>query len=421
MSDEFKKTLKQVEATKIMASYKHSMLYGGSRSGKTFNIVRGIIIRACKLQSRHISLRSTFSSARTSLWMDTIPKVLKLCFPHLVVKPNNSNYYLEFPNGSEYWIGGLKDNKEVEKILGNEYSTIHFNECSQLNYHSVQVALTRLAQKNHLKKRAFYDQNPPRKSHWSYSLFEKLINPIDNEPLDCKANKKYGKILMNPIDNLDNIDSDYLDMLNSLSEKEKARFLRGEYTDIDDGLAYYSFDRFTHCHEFKKQPGTVMIGMDFNVDPMTAIIGQYIDDKFYVYDELFLRNSDTFKMTHELMSKNYIGTIFPDSTARNRKTSGLSDHLILEKQGFTVAKTRNPFVNDRVNNLNRLLQEGRIIIHPRCKNLINDLEKVAWNGSQLDQKSDHLLTHISDALGYWCWAIEPMKKQIEDRFNITRI
>ncbi len=62
--------------------------------------------------------------------------------------------------------------------------------------------------------------------------------------------------------------------------------------------------------------------------------------------------------------------------------------------------TRNPFVFDRVNNLNRLLSKGRIIIDPKCKKLINDLEKVTWKGSDLDQKSDHLLTHVSDSLGY---------------------
>jgi len=418
----FKKTPKQIEAIRMMVKKKHTLLSGGSRSGKTAIIIRSIIIRACRMKSRHLSLRHTFSAAKTSLWMDTIPKVLELCFPGLPPISqlgNNSDYFLRFPNGSEYWIGGLDDNKRAEKILGTEFSTIHFNECSQLSYNSVQIALTRLSQKNPLKKRAYYDQNPPRKSHWSYVLFEMGLNPIDNVPF--KNMEQYGSMLMNPSDNIDNIDPDYINMLNSMSEKDRDRFLHGKYTDTDDGIVYYSFLRETHVKKVKREPGTVMIGMDFNVNPMTAVVGQYVDNIFYVLDEVFLNNSDTFKMCNELTSRNYMGDIYPDSTGRNRKTSGMSDHVILESHGFIVKRTKNPFIADRVNNLNRLLQEGRIIIDSRCVKLINDLEKVTWKGNELEQNVDKMLTHVSDALGYWCWAIEPIKHKTENRVNISRI
>ena len=42
-----------------------------------------------------------------------------------------------------------------------------------------------------------------------------------------------------------------------------------------------------------------------------------------------------------------------------------------------------------------------MIIDPRCKNLINDLEKVVnKQGTREIDKSNKMLTHISDALGY---------------------
>jgi phage terminase large subunit len=151
-----------------------------------------------------------------------------------------------------------------------------------------------------------------------------------------------------------------------------------------------------------------MIGMDFNVMPMTAGIGYYVNNRFYIWDEAFLENSDTYKMSDYLKKNGYIGTIYPDSTGSGRKTSGKSDHLILREAGHTVHPTRNPFVTDRVNNINRLLSDNRIIIHPRCKKIINDLEKVTWKNDELDQKTDKMLTHISDALGYLCWAIDPL-------------
>lgn len=416
----FKKTDKQIEATRLLSSNAlNNMLFGGSRSGKTFLIVRSIIIRACKTPSRHISLRKQFNSAKTSLWLDTIPKVLRICFPDLKAKPNKSDFYYTFPNGSEYWIGGLDTQERVEKILGKEYSTVHFNECSEIAYSSVQISLTRLAEKNLLKKKAYYDQNPPKKNHWTYQQFELGLNPLDSVPLDSPHD--YNKLLMNPEHNLENIDENYLKILNSLPEKEKERFLKGGYTDVDDGVAYYSFDSSRHVAPVERIGGRVLLGMDFNVDPMTCVIGQYLDGKFYIVDEAFLRNSDTYKMSGHLIKNNYIGNVYPDSTGKNRKTSGMSDFEILRQGGFVVEDTRNPFVTDRVNNLNRLFQEDKIIIDPKCKKLINDLKRVSWKDNSLDQKTDKLLTHISDALGYLCWALDPIDSMTDNRLTIRRI
>jgi len=416
MTNDFKKTDKQKEAIKVLGGdSRNVMLFGGSRSGKTFIAIYAIIIRASKIKSRHVMLRLTFNSIKTSIWMDTLPKVLALCFPNLPVKWNKSDYFVTLPNGSEIWIGGLDDDKRVEKILGKEYSTMYFNESSQLSYASVQTAVTRLAEKNDLKKKLYFDCNPPTKKHWSYWLFIKKVNP-DNSDQSLDASK-YDSLLMNPIDNLDNIDDEYLEMLKTLPEKQRQRFLEGLFVDGDDGLAYYSFDPEKHVSETKSYNGTLFIGMDFNVNPMTAIICQVIDNEFHVQDEVFLENSDTLKMCDHLLRNNYIGDVIPDSTGRNRKTSGQSDHDMLRKNGFKIIQTLNPFVTDRVSNINRLFTENRLIINPKCKKLINDLNKVSWKDNKLDQKTDTMLTHISDALGYLCHKLDPI---IAKRRTTTR-
>jgi phage terminase large subunit len=355
--------------------------------------------------------------------MDTLPKLLHICFPDLPLQWNRTDYLITLPNGSEVWIGGVGNEKEVEKILGKEYSTIYFNECSQLSYSAVQLVLTRLAEKSALTKKVYYDENPPSKKHWSYWQFIKKLNPTENEPLEDPDD--YACMRLNPTDNIDNIDPTYLKTLKALSSKEKARFLFGEFTDADDGQVYYEFKREEHVSESAiKLAGTIFIGMDFNVDPMTAVLFQIRDNKFVVFDEIYLRNSDTPKMCKTIKDMGLAGAkIIPDSTGRNRKTSGKSDFIIIEEHfgKGCIQSTQNPFVVDRVNNVNRLLSQNRIIINPKCKKLINDLEQVAWRDNKLDQTGDaKLLTHISDCLGYGCWKLDPMTKPLPQVSSYSR-
>jgi phage terminase large subunit len=338
--------------------------------------------------------------------MDTFPKVMSICYPDLSYAVNKSDYCVTLPNGSEVWFGGLDDDKRVEKHLGKEYSTIFFNECSQLSYSAIQIMLTRLAEKSELKKKVYYDENPPSKKHWSYWLFIKKLDPVESEPLENP--EEYASIVMNPKDNLENIDSDYLKMLSRMPEKERKRFLEGVFTNDDDGAAYYSFDRERHVKDNGVATGSLYIGMDFNVQPMTAVVCSVSNGVINIHDEIFLENSDTFKMCDALIRKKYRGMVIPDSTGANRKTSGKSDHNILKEHGFRIPSVRNPFVTDRVNNVNRLLTDNRIIINPKCKKLIGDLEKVSWKDNKLDQKTDPMLTHISDAMGYALWHLDPI-------------
>lgn len=412
MSNDFKLTNRQKSALTILTSEaKYLMLFGGSRSGKTFLLVRSIIIRACKEKSRHIILRLHFNHVKTSIWLDTLPRVIKVCFPDLEVQWNKSDFFITLPNGSEVWCSGLDDEKRMEKILGREFSTIYYNECSQLTYNHIQLSITRLAEKNGLNKKAYFDSNPATKRHWTYWFFVKGVHPETGEAVNSN---QYASMLMNPEDNIENIDEEYLSLLNSLDEKQRKRFLLGEFNDDSDGSAYYAFNRDINVLAFDEsfRVGQIRIGMDFNVMPMTAVICYHVNGIFYIWDEEFLENSDTFKMSAQLIKKKYIGTIYPDSTGKNRKTSGKSDHQILKDDGFVVNYTRNPFVTDRVNNINRLFRDNKIIVHPRCKKLINDLEKVVWKNDELDQKTDSMLTHISDALGYLCYSLDPIQNTI---------
>lgn len=180
--------------------------------------------------------------------------------------------------------------------------------------------------------------------------------------------------------------------------------LFGEFVNIQQGKVYYAFDRDLHVTPLKRFGGTLFIMMDFNVNPMTATIGQYINNTLHCLDEVYLRDSNTIHMSQELIKRGYKGDVIPDSTGKNRKTSGSSDFEILKDHGFNVIPTHNPYVKDRVNAVNKAFLSGRIKIDPKCKNLIEDLEKVVWCGSDLD-KRDPDRTHASDNLGYGTWKL----------------
>jgi phage terminase large subunit len=150
----FKKTIKQQEAIRLMGSdKKYILLRGGSRSGKSLIIIYTLILRALKEPfSRHLIVRHAFNHAKQSLWYDTIPKCLEMAFPGVKPEMNKSDWFLQFPNGSQIWLGGLDDKDRTEKILGNEYSSIFFNEVSQISYIAYTMAVTRLAQKDRISQ-----------------------------------------------------------------------------------------------------------------------------------------------------------------------------------------------------------------------------------------------------------------------------
>lgn len=343
-----------------------------------------------------------------------------MCFPDLSVKFNRTDYIIVLPNGSEIGIYGLGNDKEAEKLLGTQFSTIYFNEASEIAYSGVQLVLSRLAEKNDLTKRVWFDFNPPAKSHWSYWLFIKGLNPADAEPLSNPGD--YSYLLMNPKDNLANIDEEYIKLLEAMPEKERDRFLNGLFADSDDGRAYYAFDREAAVDPtIRRLHGQVYVFMDFNVNPMTACVASICNDEIHVFDEVFLNNSDTQKMAIELKKRGYHGTVIPDSTGRNRKTSGRSDFLILEQAGFRIESVHNPLQVDRVNNMNKLFSDNRIKIHPRCKKLINDFERVSWKDNKLDQTGENkMLTHISDACGYGAWRLFPITGVAQQVYSTNR-
>lgn len=264
----------QIAAQDVLAGpATYLMLFGGSRSGKTFLLIRNVCLRALKApKSRHAVLRFRFNAVKSSVVMDTFPKVMALAFPGVKYTLSKTDWYAEFDNGSQIWFGGLDDKERTEKILGMEFVTIYLNECSQIPWGSVGIAITRLAQKATqaiegradvaLKPRMYFDCNPPNKAHWSYKLFIQKVDPETKKPLVSPEN--YASFQINPQDNAENLTPDYLDTLKSLSGRLQKRFLLGEFADANPAALFsdVDIDKWRHVDGPLPDMVRVIVGVD---------------------------------------------------------------------------------------------------------------------------------------------------------------
>lgn len=245
---------------------RHTLLVGGARSGKTFLLCRAILIRAMRAPgSRHAILRFHGNAARASIWLDTLPRVARICFPGLVLTDHQRDSFVSLPNSAEIWIGGLDEKERVEKILGTEFSTIYLNEASQIPYSSVMTALTRLAQVHpEIVQRAYYDLNPIGKSHWSYRLFVQHIDPETRRVLSDADN--YRHAFLNPLDNRENLTPEYLRSLEYMPPRQRRRFFEGVYVEEIEG-ALWTMELLAHARCAPEDVPQTLTRVVIGVDP----------------------------------------------------------------------------------------------------------------------------------------------------------
>lgn len=261
-----------IAAETLACNARFICLFGGARSGKTFLIIRAIIMRALKAPgSRHLIARFRQNAVWTSIAGDansTLFAVAERCFDGLSLGQHRQDGYFDLPNGSTIWLGGLDDKERVDKILGREYSTVYLNEASEIPYSSVLIALTRLAEvRAEIRQRAYIDLNPIGKGHWTNRMFNEHCDPISRLPYSDHG--IYASARLNPQDNIHNLDPAFITYLNSLPEKQRKRFLEGEYVDEVEG-ALWSYEMIDKCRVAGDSELPDMQRVVIGVDPSGA-------------------------------------------------------------------------------------------------------------------------------------------------------
>lgn len=159
--------------------------------------------------------------------------------------------------------------------------------------------------------------------------------------------------------------------------------------------------------------GELLVGMDFNVEPMTAVIAQRAVDECHVIAaiEIEVGNTDAMAQTIKRRYPNRRIVVCPDPAGRQRKTSakvGETDLTILRGHGFEVrARSSAPPVVDRENNANRMYFDAqanrrRVKINPvEAKELVTALANLTYKDGRRDKKSH--FDHVCDAADYLLW------------------
>ena len=271
MTPTFDLTPKQKELRRIISGpERHCLLYGGSRSGKTFLFCYAIHKRALMAAgSRHAIFQQTFNGAKVAVALDTYPKMAALADPGIRLSLNRTDWFFEYPNGAEVWVGGLESKERADKILGREYATMYANECSRLSYDAIVTARSRLAQVcakadgRPLAQKFYYDLNPTVQSHWTFQEFVKGVAPGSGSPVEGRV---WG--MANPQDN-PHLTAEYLADLGSMPLAQRARFFEGRFlTELPGALwSLKMIEAATLPSSFAVTDGRTVVAID---PPVTA-------------------------------------------------------------------------------------------------------------------------------------------------------
>ena len=201
-------------------------------------------------------------------------------------------------------------------------------------------------------------------------------------------------------------------------------YLEGHFVNMKSGSVYAGFDRKLNKSFYgldKARP--LLIGMDFNVNPMSAVVAQLHGNELHVVDEIILPNSDTEQMAQEIISRyqhwhgKQMIEVFPDAAGNQRQTSAKNtDHQILKSYGINVVVDgSNPRVRDRINSVNARISDGIgnrfLFINPLCQTTIECLENQVYDDKGDPDKKEGF-DHSNDALGYLIWQLFPISGEI---------
>lgn len=402
--------LKPPQWTVFNCPSRFRILVAGRRFGKTY-LAMVELCRSAWAQGRMCwYVAPTYKQAKRIVW-----KPLKqMTRPYWAASPNETDLRIELVTGGTICLRGA-DNYDA--LRGDGLHFLILDEFASIAQEAWTEVL-RPALADHQGRALFI--GTPR----GYNHFYDLYQAVEGQPQWTRfqfTTEEGGNVPKQELESA----------THELDERTYRQEFQASFENVASGLVYYAFDRAANIREARYDLRLPLFwALDFNIHPMCSVIGQRVGDAVYILDEMVLPDSHTVAACEEFLAKTARWVlrsslpiqlnIYGDATGDGRRSAASRTDWQLTREFFNRYRDRfrgsflvppsNPIVKDRVNCVNAMLRNqagmARLFIDPRCKQLIQDFERVHWktdpNGNLLSEidKSDPARTHVSDALGY---------------------
>jgi len=376
------------------------VLITGRRFGKTFVAINEIAKFASISNKKIWYVAPSYRQAKAICWGVLKEKMI---YHKWVKSINHSDLTITLKNNTQITLRG-SDNESSLRGVGLHFLILdEFQDINKTAWYEV-LRPTLSDTKGH----ALFCGTPRGFGNWSYDLYK--MGETNKDWQSFQYTTLEGEQVTQ-----DEIEQAKQDLdLRTFQQEYEATFVN--YS----GMIYYNFSRDKNIIEkYTKDSPVLHIGLDFNVDPMSAVVCIIENDRIIVIDEIQIYSSNTNEMCDEIKTryKNKQIVVYPDPSARQRKTSagGLTDLSILKNNGFDVrCRSTAPLVRDRINAVNSKLKnvngKNSLFIVKFCKNAIKSIERQIYKeGTHIPEK-DSGYDHMNDALGYLIEYLYPLKR-----------
>lgn len=376
----------------------------GRRFGKTFLSTLEILRAAIDGKNKNVwYVAPTYGAAKEIAWdmlLQTIPD-------EYIYKSNETALTMRLINGSNI---SLKGAEKPNNLRGRALDFVVLDEFADMRPETWSEVIR--ASLSDRQGSALFIGTPKGRNHF-YDIWATGLTAGGNWDSFQYTTLDGGNV---PADEIEQARLD-------LDERTFNQEYAAEFVTYS-GLIYYAFSRELSVVNIDDTGGTLHIGLDFNVDPMSAVICLRHGQDLLAIDEIVMYGSNTDEMVAEIQSRysDRHCIIYPDPASRQRKTSagGRTDLSILQNAGFSVkVKKQHPLVRDRINAVNSRLQAGNgerhLFVSPKCRQTIKSLERQTYKEGTSQPNKDGF-DHMNDALGYLVEYMFPIRTE----YNTTQ-
>ena len=373
----------------------------GRRWGKTTLALREICRVASQPNKEIYYVSPTYRMSKTIAWKKLRNKLVDLRWAK---KINETELSIELKNGSVISLKGADGGAQNLRGVGLDYLVM--DEFSLIDEEAWTEVL-RPALSDKMGSALFI--TTPAGMNWAKDLFD-----LAEEFPDEWASFQFTSIEGGNIPEIEIEAARRTLDARTFSQEYEASFVNFS------GRVFYAFDRKHNVKSWEGElPKELNIGMDFNLDPMSAIVAVRQGNVLHIIDEIKIYGSNTDEMVEEIktrFAKTAI-TVYPDPAGKagSTKAGGRTDHSILRTAGFTIkAPHSHNAIRDGVNAVNAKLRSSSgittLFIDPKCKYAIECLEKHTYKEGTSIPDKDSGFDHMNDALRYMVDYLFPIRQ-----------